>query len=86
SETHYPPGWRIYLDGKEVEEIIEANHALQAIVVPPGEHQLELVFAPPSYFRNINYARASLGIIYLVIAFGLFMYYKPRIMRKKELA
>lgn len=82
SETHYPPGWRIYLDGKEVEEIIEANHALQAIVVPPGEHQLELVFAPPSYFRNINYAKASLGIIYLVIAFGLFMHFKPRLLKK----
>lgn len=39
SEAGYPPGWHAKIDGEDV-EIYQANHILQAIVVPPGEHSI----------------------------------------------
>lgn len=38
------PGWKAYLDKSEV-PVIKANGAFQAVVIPPGEHELEFRFA-----------------------------------------
>jgi hypothetical protein len=35
------PAWRAYLDGRPI-ELWRANHAFQAVVVPAGQHRVEL--------------------------------------------
>ncbi len=72
SELFYPPGWEISIDGKKVEKIYKTDHAIQSIIVPAGNHKIELNFKPASYFRNVKISYASLGILYLVILFGLY--------------
>jgi len=72
SELYYPPGWKIFVDEKQVENIYRTNHAIQSIVIPAGEHKAELRFEPESFSRNIKLSYASLGMIYLVIAFSVF--------------
>ncbi|KAA3610154.1 MAG: hypothetical protein D8M58_07015 [Calditrichaeota bacterium] len=67
SEIYYPPGWKVLLDGQEVENIYKTDHAIQSIVVPAGEHTVELKFEPESYENNVLYAAGSLGLLYLVI-------------------
>ena len=67
SELYYPPGWKILLDSHEVDNIYKTDHAVQSIVVPAGEHKIEVNFEPESYRNNIQYAMGSLGLIYLVI-------------------
>ena len=67
SEVYYPPGWKISMDGQPVKKVYKADHAIQAIVVPAGEHRVMLKFHPDSYFRDIKISYASLGIIYLIL-------------------
>ena len=71
SEVYYPPGWKIFIDGKPVQKVYKTDHAIQSIVVPEGEHRVTLKFHPDSYFRNIKISYASLGIIYLILVISL---------------
>ncbi len=48
SESYYPEGWKAFLDGKEV-SVLRANYHFRAVVVPPGEHVLEMVFEPSGF-------------------------------------
>jgi len=80
SELYYPPGWKILLDNNEVNEIYKTNHALMSIVVPEGNHKVELRFEPASYYKNITVSYASLGIIYIVIIFSVVQWFR----KKKE--
>ena len=47
SLPHYP-GWEAHLNGKP-SEIIRAYAGLSAVAIPAGQHELALVFAPPTY-------------------------------------
>jgi hypothetical protein len=42
------PGWKAYMDGREV-EVLRANYAFRAVAVAPGTHQVEFLFAPRSF-------------------------------------
>ncbi len=53
SDVHYKPGWKAFIDGKET-EIYKTNHAIQSIVVPAGNHKVELKFAP-AVFTHTHY-------------------------------
>jgi len=79
SENYYPPGWKILLDGQQVDKIYRANHTLQAISLPRGAHTVELRFEPDSYFTNIRIASVSAGIIYLLIIISLYLTYRVQI-------
>lgn len=78
SEVYYPPGWKIFVDGKPVSKVYKTDHAIQSVVVPAGEHQVLLKFAPDSYFKNIKISYASLGIIYLILLVSLIRYILQR--------
>ena len=78
SESYYPPGWHIYLDDTKVPEIYKTNHALQSILVPEGNHTVELRFEPESFYRNVTYAAVASGIIYLTILLSLIMMYRNK--------
>ena len=47
SQTFYP-GWRAYVDGRP-EKIWCANYAFQALQVPPGHHQVTLVYEDKAF-------------------------------------
>ena len=59
--------WKATVDGTET-RIFRANHAFQAISVPPGESQVELVYRDRSYY--VGCAFSVLGLIACVV--GLF--------------
>ena len=84
SELFYPPGWKISIDGKEIEKIYKTDHAVQSIVVPAGNHKIEVRFEPDSYFRNMKISYASLGILYIIILFGLYREKGAIILKKKQ--
>jgi len=78
SELFYPPGWKIYIDGKHVDKIYKTDHAVMSVIVPEGNHKVEVVCHPDSFFLYRNVSWASVGIIYLVLLLSLLFEIKNR--------
>ena len=58
SEAYYP-GWQARLDGVPV-PIHRADYMLRGIELPAGEHQLEMVYNPPSFWVGLAVSAATL--------------------------
>jgi hypothetical protein len=52
SDTWYP-GWRAYVDGKRT-EIFRANLAFRAVFLPKGNHRVEFVYVPLSFYGGLG--------------------------------
>lgn len=62
----YYPGWEAYIDNDKT-EILRADFALQAILVPPGEHKIEFVYRPVSFKTGLQLSLITLLAVGLVI-------------------
>jgi uncharacterized membrane protein YfhO len=71
SEIWYTKGWKAYIDGQET-PLIRANYLLRALVVPDGEHLIEMKFEPAvwSVGEKVSFA-GSFILILLVIGLAL---------------
>ncbi len=49
SEIYYDAGWRAYINGQYTDHF-RVNYVLRAMVVPPGENEIEFRFRPRGYF------------------------------------
>ncbi len=78
SELFYPPGWKIYIDDKQVEKIYKTDHAVMSIVVPEGKHKVNVICHPDSFFFYRNVSWASVGIIYLLIAGSMLLGFRKK--------
>jgi hypothetical protein len=67
SETPYKPGWKARIDGEEV-DIFPANHVNMAIVIPEGNHKVEFIFHPDSYYFYSRIENLAALILYGIIA------------------
>lgn len=76
-DTYFPNGWNAYVDGKET-TIYKVNHGFRGIIVPKGEHNIEFIYAPKSFFvsKYIALSLSSLVIIGLIL--GVFLEIKKR--------
>jgi len=61
SDTFYP-GWVAYVDG-EKKEIVRANYILRAVALERGEHRIEFVFRPMSFFIGAAVSVITLGAL-----------------------
>ncbi|KAA0250414.1 MAG: hypothetical protein EDX89_22870 [Acidobacteria bacterium] len=66
TRSHHP-GWRATLDGREV-PLRRVDLALTGLPVPPGEHRLELRFAP----RSLR-AGAAVSLLALAVLLGTWL-------------
>lgn len=44
----YYPGWKVYVDGDK-KDILRANYAFRAVIVPEGEHEVQFIYEPESF-------------------------------------
>ncbi|MGZ3764653.1 MAG: YfhO family protein [Mucilaginibacter sp.] len=67
SEIYYNKGWKMYIDGKET-PYFRADYILRAAQIPLGNHKIEFIFHPASYYTGEKISLA--GSILLVLALG----------------
>lgn len=58
SITDYP-GWKAYIDDFKT-DIITSDYAYQSIVLPQGEHTIDIVYDPDSFKKGVILAQLSL--------------------------
>ncbi len=75
SEVYYPPAWKAYIDGKET-EIIKANYAFRAIVVPQGKHIIEFKYHSDKFELGRTLSIAGNVVTFLLIGSGIFFSYR----------
>jgi len=73
SEIYYPAGWKAYIDGEET-EIFSTNYILRGIVVPPGEHNVEMKFESATYKWSLKLSLIGLIMATLIFIVGLIHY------------
>jgi hypothetical protein len=71
SEIYYPY-WKAYVDGKET-EIIKANYAFRAVVIPEGTHTLEMKFTSPGFERGKTISLLANLLTLLGLAAGIYL-------------
>jgi hypothetical protein len=87
SEMYYPPskGWKVYLDGEEVEPFVKTNYLLRGLRVPAGKHTIQMVFAPTSVNTGRYIGGAVSLIILLVLGFAIFRFYREKMKARAAL-
>ena len=64
----WDPGWVARVDGAPV-EVLRAQLAFVAVVVPPGDHRLEIAYRPSSFRAGLWLSAAGLlGVLALAVA------------------
>ena len=71
SEIYYDKGWKMLIDGKE-KPYFRADYVLRAAQLESGNHKLEFVFHPTSYYTGEKISLA--GSILLVLGLGFAFY------------
>ncbi|WP_366518135.1 YfhO family protein [uncultured Mucilaginibacter sp.] len=75
SEIYYDKGWKMLIDGKE-SPYFRADYLLRAAQIPVGNHKIEFIFHPNSYYTGE--AISTAGSILLVLAFGGYVFAESR--------
>lgn len=75
SEIYYPPSWKAFVDGKET-EIIKANYAFRAVVIPKGNHIVEFRYISAAFEKGKTFSLLANIFTLIVIAFGVYWNYR----------
>jgi hypothetical protein len=67
SEIYYDKGWKMFIDGAE-KPYFRADYLLRAAVIPTGNHKVEFIFHPTSYYVGEDISMA--GSVLLVLLLG----------------
>jgi hypothetical protein len=67
SEIYYTKGWKMFIDGAEM-PYFRANYILRAAQIPAGNHKIEFVFHPNSYYTGEKISLAGSFFLLLLLA------------------
>ena len=81
SEIYYPAGWKAFIDGEET-EIFATNYILRGIVVPKGEHIVEMKFKSDTYLWSLRLSLVGLILATLIFLIGLYIYIRSNFQGK----
>ncbi len=67
TDTYYP-GWQAFIDNKPA-DILRVDYALRGLIIDAGNHKIELIFHPKSFFYGLY-----ISFISLIICVGLILF------------
>ncbi len=65
SQSWYP-GWVAVIDGEQQVEVERANYLFQAVCVPEGEHTVEIIYNPVSFYMGAGITGTSLVLLIMI--------------------
>ncbi|MBQ6253656.1 MAG: hypothetical protein IJK05_03245 [Bacteroidales bacterium] len=68
SEIYYPEGWSASVESGEEVDLFRTDWVLRGAVLPAGEHDLVMRFAPEVYSVSENVSRASSLLLLILLA------------------
>ena len=77
SEIWTSKGWKLYLDGQE-HPLLRADYLLRCAMIPSGEHEIVMEYAPKAYRVGNNVQLASSLIMVLGLIAALVFTFKPK--------
>ena len=77
SEIWTENGWKMYVDGQE-QPLLRANYILRAALIPGGEHDIVMEYAPKAYKVGNTVSFASSLIMILGLIGALIYTFKPK--------
>ncbi len=77
SEIYYDKGWKMLIDGAE-QPYFRADYLLRAAKIPVGNHKIEFIFHPASYYTGEGISLASSILLVIFLAGAFFMESKKK--------
>ena len=77
SEIWTEKGWKLFVDGQE-QPLLRANYILRAAMIPSGEHEIVMEYAPKAYKVGNTVSFASSLIMILGLIGALVYTFKPK--------
>ena len=77
SEIYYPYGWKATIDGQPA-DLYRVNYMLRALVVPEGEHDIVMIFAPDSIRKGNMLALSCFAVFLLTLIGSLVFYFRSK--------
>lgn len=72
------PGWKAWIDGERT-DVLSVNYDRKGIVVPAGEHNIQLVYLPDSFIAGVIITTIS-----VVATIGYFLVYFWKCVKRKK--
>lgn len=60
---YWYPGWEAIIDGKQKVDVERANYIFQAVCIPEGEHVVEIIYRPDSFYLGAGITFISLAFV-----------------------
>jgi hypothetical protein len=77
SEIYYNKGWKMLIDNVE-QPYYRADYLLRAATIPLGNHRIEFIFHPASYYTGEGISMAGSILLVLALAGAVFMETKKK--------
>jgi len=77
SEVFYDKGWKMLIDGVE-KPFFRADYLLRAAAIPVGNHKIEFIFHPASYYTGETISLIASVLLVLVLAGALYLETKKK--------
>jgi hypothetical protein len=71
SEIYYDKGWKMLIDGIE-RPYFRADYVLRAAQIPSGNHKIEFIFHPASYYTGEKISMAGSVLLILALAGAIY--------------